>query len=106
MYLMRLLRDLAEPSALLQSLNSRRSKLKEAEERRGLERSVGFSAPAIAPPCVRKEEAPEEEAHDEGDRDESLALIEKLEMGPKDFTAPKDDPDWEKVEPNSRIRLK
>lgn len=41
------------------------------------------------------------------ERDEdSLRLVEKLEMGPKEFgTGPEGDGRWESVEPNSQIRL-
>ncbi|KAF7297262.1 zf-primase domain-containing protein [Mycena indigotica] len=38
-------------------------------------------------------------------RDERLALVETLEMGPYEHTAPFDDPRFEQVEPNSGIRL-
>lgn len=38
-------------------------------------------------------------------RDETLAVVEDLELGPKEFDAPADDPDWNKVEPYSGIRL-
>lgn len=38
-------------------------------------------------------------------RDDRLALIEDLEPGPIDHIPPADDPDFEKLEPNSGIRL-
>ncbi|KAG8948967.1 hypothetical protein FRC04_009168 [Tulasnella sp. 424] len=38
-------------------------------------------------------------------RDETLAVVEDLELGPKEFDAPADDPEWNKVEPYSAIRL-
>lgn len=68
-----------------------------------MERSTGFSVQANAPLPKPVQEEPED---DDARRDESLALIEKLEIGPKEFTAPKDDPEWQKVEPNSKIRLR
>lgn len=93
------------PSNILRSLDVRRSKLKDAEERRGMERSTGFSVAANAPlPKQMQEGIPEDDSY--AQRDESLALIEKLEMGPKEFAAPGDDPQWQKVEPNSKIRLR
>ncbi|KAJ3808364.1 hypothetical protein F5876DRAFT_46150 [Lentinula aff. lateritia] len=39
-------------------------------------------------------------------RDENLAIIESLELGPTDHKPPFDDPHFERVEPNSGIRLK
>ncbi|KIO29732.1 hypothetical protein M407DRAFT_226604 [Tulasnella calospora MUT 4182] len=38
-------------------------------------------------------------------RDDTMAVVEDLELGPKEFNAPTDDPDWNKVEPYSSIRL-
>lgn len=38
-------------------------------------------------------------------RDDQLALIEDLEVGPVDHIPPIDDPNFEKLEPNSGIRL-
>ncbi|CCM03479.1 uncharacterized protein FIBRA_05612 [Fibroporia radiculosa] len=38
-------------------------------------------------------------------RDDRLALVEELEMGPVDHKAPFDDPRFERLEPNSGIRL-
>ena len=70
-----------------------------------MERSTGFSVAANAPlPKQIQEEVPEDDSY--AQRDESLALIEKLEMGPKEFVAPADDSQWQKVEPNSKIRLR
>ncbi|KAJ4480933.1 hypothetical protein J3R30DRAFT_3462472 [Lentinula aciculospora] len=39
-------------------------------------------------------------------RDENLAIIETLELGPAEHKPPFDDPHFERVEPNSGIRLK
>ncbi|KAJ3727552.1 hypothetical protein C8R42DRAFT_340798 [Lentinula raphanica] len=39
-------------------------------------------------------------------RDDNLAIIESLELGPADHKPPFDDPHFERVEPNSGIRLK
>ena len=38
-------------------------------------------------------------------RDEELALVEELELGPAEHKAPFDDPHFEYLEPNSGIRL-
>lgn len=38
-------------------------------------------------------------------RDDRLALIEELVPGPVEHTPPFDDPHFEKLEPNSGIRL-
>lgn len=38
-------------------------------------------------------------------RDDRLALIEELELGPYDHTPPAGDPHFKTVEPNSGIRL-
>ena len=38
-------------------------------------------------------------------RDENLAIIEDFEPGPYDHTPPFDDPNFDKLEPNSGIRL-
>lgn len=56
---------------------------------RAVLRSSGFSEPP--PQCPK--------------RDEDLALIEEFELGPKEHTAPFTDPNFDRVEPNSGIRL-
>ncbi|KAG8898515.1 hypothetical protein FRC01_010880 [Tulasnella sp. 417] len=38
-------------------------------------------------------------------RDDTLAVVEDLELGPKEFSVPADDPEWNKLEPYSSIRL-
>lgn len=38
-------------------------------------------------------------------RDDELALVEELELGPAEHKAPFDDPHFEYLEPNSGIRL-
>lgn len=38
-------------------------------------------------------------------RDDRLVLVEDLERGPYDFTPPSDDPDFQRLEPHSGIRL-
>ncbi|KAH8917088.1 zf-primase-domain-containing protein [Atractiella rhizophila] len=39
-------------------------------------------------------------------RNEDLTVMEKLEMGPVDFTAPHYDPTWHTIEPNTGTRLR
>ena len=39
-------------------------------------------------------------------RDDTLTVVEELEPGPSDHKPPADDPSFEKLEPNSGIRLK
>ena len=39
-------------------------------------------------------------------RDDTLTVVEDLEPGPSDHKPPADDPSFEKLEPNSGIRLK
>ena len=64
-------------------------------------RSSGFSE---RPPAPR--EQPEEAAsHVGASRDDSLTLIEDLEIGPTEHQPPFDDPQFLKLEPNSGIRL-
>ncbi|KAG6866330.1 hypothetical protein C0991_005797 [Blastosporella zonata] len=64
-------------------------------------RSSGFTErPPI--PVTQDHEDPLNSA---SKRDDRLALIEELEPGPVNHIPPADDPDFEKVEPNSGIRL-
>ena len=85
--------------------------IKSAEERRGQSKSTGFSAPAAE--ARKRTKLPEEEAEPterepspDINRDDSLALIERLEMGPQEFKPNVEDPEWNLVEPNSKIRLR
>ena len=49
---------------------------------------------------------PEVEGESSGrKRDENLILVEDLELGAVEHNDPFDDPDFEKLEPNSGIRL-
>ena len=90
----------AGPSTFLQSLQHAQSDLRGAEDRRAVKRSATFtSAPAVREPALPSPVR----SHA---RDDDLRLVEDLKPGPRQFTAPDDDPEWEQVEPNSRIRLK
>ena len=46
-----------------------------------------------------------DETIDAPKRDDRLALIEDLEVGPTDYKPPFDDPHFQQLEPNSGIRL-
>lgn len=48
---------------------------------------------------------PIDEVVDAPKRDDRLALIEDLEVGPTDHKPPFDDPHFRQLEPNSGIRL-
>lgn len=62
-------------------------------------RSSAFGQQAAIPPVA-------EESRTYGaKRDDNLALIEDLEIGPYEHKAPFDDPHFEQLEPNSGIRL-
>ncbi|KAI6037943.1 hypothetical protein EDC04DRAFT_2570506 [Pisolithus marmoratus] len=50
-------------------------------------------------------EASHESSHSVPERDDNLAIVEELRMGPMDHKAPPDDPNFEHLEPNSGIRL-
>ena len=89
-----------QSSTVLQKLAEAHKQKNKAPERETVARSNAFSAkpPPIAPP----------EDHDDGNaaaRDETMALIEDIPIGPKDHKPPFDDPHFEKLEPNSNIRL-
>lgn len=50
-------------------------------------------------------EVSHESSHSVPERDDSLAIVEELRMGPMDHKAPPDDPLFDHFEPNSGIRL-
>ncbi|KAF8583408.1 hypothetical protein K439DRAFT_1412151 [Ramaria rubella] len=83
-----------QPSKLLSNLASIHSHSKVATE--AIERSIGFS------------EAPARQVQTQPlvpERDDRLALVEKLTPGPLDHPPPVDDPHFERLEPNSGIHL-
>ena len=90
----------AGPSTFRQALEHAQSDLRGAEDRRAVKRSSTFTAA----PAVREPALPSPVRSYA--RDDNLRLVEDLKPGPREFTAPADDPDWQQVEPNSRIRLK
>lgn len=60
-------------------------------------RSSGFSDKPTPQPDMDVFDAPK--------RDDRLALVEDIEIGPADFKPPFDDPHFKQLEPNSGIRL-
>ena len=111
-------------SNLLLDLDENRCKLKTAESRRSIIRTTAFEAHAPAvfrlgvdtAARTEKGKAKQVDLDDELDdrkytpqgneRDDDLALVHRLEPGPKDFKPFDDDPTWQEIEPNSGIRLK
>ena len=92
--------DRAGPSTFRQALQHAQTDLRGAEDRRAVKRSSTFAAA----PAVREPTLPSPVGSHV--RDDDLRLVEDLKPGPRHFTAPDEDPDWQQVEPNSRIRLK
>lgn len=64
-------------------------------------RSSGFSERPAPLPAEHDDDVAPEAAK----RDERLTLIEDLEIGPTEHKPPFDDPIFERLEPNSGIRL-
>ncbi|PIL27289.1 hypothetical protein GSI_10436 [Ganoderma sinense ZZ0214-1] len=87
------------PSTVLQKLAKAHNKKTGSSEREAaITRSTAFSSRPPAP------------SHDPSDefgtkRDDDMTLIEDLTLGPADHKPPFDDPHFEKLEPNSGIRL-
>ena len=78
-------------------------------------RSTAFRETPKPPPKLEKPESPRTHATAKPPivddvsapkRDDRLALVEDLEVGPHDHKAPFDDPNFERLEPNSGIRLR
>ncbi|RDB23749.1 DNA replication licensing factor mcm10 [Hypsizygus marmoreus] len=76
---------------------------KEASHVPTVSRSSGFADKP--PPTDQNEDEDVFGGYSAAKRDERLALIEDLEPGPVDHTPPSDDPNFERLEPNSGIRL-
>ncbi|KAH9950843.1 hypothetical protein B0H21DRAFT_722081 [Amylocystis lapponica] len=89
-------------STVLQKLASAHSQKNSRASSRAVVRSSGFSE-RPAPLTAEGDEADTPEGAQA--RDDRLALIEELVPGPVEHTAPFDDPHFEKLEPNSGIRL-
>ncbi|KAI0718404.1 hypothetical protein C8T65DRAFT_763318 [Cerioporus squamosus] len=87
-------------STVLQKLAQAHNQKSKATPQEVVTRSNSFSArpPPVAPPS-------ESDGGNSHARDENLALVEDLPMGPAEHKPPFDDPHFEKLEPNSGIRL-
>ncbi|RPD65157.1 hypothetical protein L227DRAFT_590680 [Lentinus tigrinus ALCF2SS1-6] len=90
----------AASSTVLQKLAQAHSQKSKGSSQEVITRSNSFAArpPPLASP-------PEHEAAESSARDDNLALIEDLLIGPTEHKPPFDDPHFEKLEPNSGIRL-
>ncbi|EIW55973.1 uncharacterized protein TRAVEDRAFT_39067 [Trametes versicolor FP-101664 SS1] len=88
------------PSAVLQKLAQAHKAREKAPETDTVTRSTAFTAKAAAIPAHTDTDGGTSHA-----RDEDLALIEDLTLGPSEHKPPFDDPHFEKLEPNSGIRL-
>ncbi|KIK52056.1 hypothetical protein GYMLUDRAFT_180535 [Collybiopsis luxurians FD-317 M1] len=84
------------PSKLVQNLSKLHSEEDDSLKSGATLRTSSFSD---KPPEITKERALYR-------RDEDLAIIESLPLGPAEHKPPFDDPHFERVEPNSGIRLK
>lgn len=93
------------PSNVLKKLSGLSSR-SNAQSESGYVRSSSLSEKPK--PIVAKQpehEASYEASHSAPQRDENLAIIEELRMGPTDHKALLDDPLFERLEPNSGIHL-
>ena len=86
------------PSAVLSKLASLSSSSKSAA-REVVHRSAGFAEKAAVQPA---QDAPDPA---EPKRNSDLTVLEDLEPGPYEHTAPFDDPHFQRLEPHSGIRL-
>ncbi|KAJ3509617.1 hypothetical protein NLJ89_g5126 [Agrocybe chaxingu] len=77
------------PSNLLSNLTSIHQKSEVVDESEAVQRSTAFT----------------DKPQDVPRRDERLAIVENLEMGPYEHTPSSDDPNFEKLEPHSGIHL-
>ncbi|TFK48282.1 hypothetical protein OE88DRAFT_1810580 [Heliocybe sulcata] len=90
---------LKAPSTVIQKLSGLMNKPEGSRLEKSVARSSGFrEAPAPRP----SQEDPPVNAPM---RDDRLALVEELELGPVEHKPPFDDPHFENLEPNSGIRL-
>lgn len=88
-------------STVLSKLASFTSASTDDATKHGVIRSVGFTEKAAPPPTRDANDA----VITGNKRDDDLALVEDLEPGPYDHAAPFDDLHFQKLEPNSGIRL-
>lgn len=92
------------PSNVISKLASFGKQSKGSSPTKNITRSSGFSErPAEA--TDQGMDIPTDEVVDAPKRDDRLALIEDIEVGPTNFKPPFDDPHFQQLEPNSGIRL-
>ncbi|KAG6879643.1 hypothetical protein C0992_000278 [Termitomyces sp. T32_za158] len=91
------------PSNLLKNLAKASRVLQEGEKDVTTRRSSGF-ADRPPTPNINNDQDTCGQSH-APKRDDRLALVEDLEPGPVDHIPPADDPNFDKLEPNSGIRL-
>ncbi|KAI0746488.1 hypothetical protein C8Q80DRAFT_1219897 [Daedaleopsis nitida] len=87
-------------STVLQKLAHAHKQKSNGSEQEAVIRSNAFTAKP--PPIVSPAEP---DSADASARDDNLAIVEQLHLGPIDHKPPFDDPHFEKLEPNSGIRL-
>jgi len=92
------------PSNLLGKLSKLSSGPPKHEQVKSIKRSHSLHEPPTTSsetPCISSRPTPDVMPN----RDDRLAIIEQLEIGPVDHKPPSDDPHFERLEPNSGIRL-
>jgi minichromosome maintenance protein 10 len=95
------------PSNVLSRLATLNNQSKDVPPMDGITRSSAFAekpAPQLNPDAAISTKKLDE-IIDAPQRDDRLALIEDLEVGPTNHKAPFDDPHFQQMEPNSGIRL-
>jgi len=92
------------PSQVISNLANLSHRMKDPSPMNHITRSSNFSE-RPAPQIDADMDIPMNEAVDAPKRDDRLALIEDLEVGPTDHKPPFDDPHFQHLEPNSGIRL-
>lgn len=101
------------PSNILSKLSTLSSGPTKHEQATSIQRSHSLLTrpnPEPSPaPCPEVDPAPRISPQPASDivpnRDDRLAIVEQLEVGPVDHKPPLDDPHFERLEPNSGIRL-
>ncbi|KAG6828018.1 hypothetical protein H0H92_009644 [Tricholoma furcatifolium] len=91
-----------EPSNLLKNLAKATREERDSARNDHIARSSGFTE---KPPALADREGDEPFESSSRRRDDRLALVEDFKPGPIDHTPPPDDPNFDKLEPNSGIAL-
>lgn len=93
------------PSNVLAKLASLNNQSNGISPMDNITRSLAFAEKAVAHPNLDADTSIRPDEIDAPKRDDRLALIEDLEVGPADHKPPFDDPHFQQLEPNSGIRL-